>query len=452
MKKVALINPGTFREHGIHEPINIGYIGAYLEQHGVAVKIIDQLAGDNVRKELEDFKPDIVGVTATTPVIPDAYKIADFSRSKNILTVIGGVHASVLPQEALGHCDVVVVGEGEQAMLEIVQGKRASSIVSTAHINNIDEIPMPARHLMNMRHYMRSKDNISGTHLYFVPPGTRVAAILTSRGCPYRCIFCYNSWRRTPVRFHSAERVIAEIQSLINNYKIGALFFFDDELFANKKRLSEICRMMKKEKIKLRWACQARSDAVDVPTLEMVKDAGCRQINFGFESGSQRILDILKNKTVTVGENSAAIGMCRKVGIISWGTFMIGNPTETLDDIEQTRKFIRASRLTAAMIHVTTPYPGTKLWEYCAEKELIPPQIDWADFTTAKVCISACQALPQKQIDALRIQILLKDIIMAGKFDWFGHMWIVVRHPLKALMRIKRIFSSLLPKNRKRAL
>ena len=195
MKKVALVNPGTFREHGIHEPINIGYIGAYLEQYGVTVKIIDQLAGDNVEKELEDFKPDIAGITATTPVIPDAYKIADFSRSKNILTVIGGVHASVLPQEALGHCDVVVVGEGEQAMLEIVQGKNTSSVVSTAHINNIDEIPMPARHLMNMRHYLRSKDNISGTHLYFVPPGTRVSAILTSRGCPYRCIFVITAGR-----------------------------------------------------------------------------------------------------------------------------------------------------------------------------------------------------------------------------------------------------------------
>lgn len=452
MKKVALINPGTFREHGIHEPINIGYIGAYLELHGVEVKILDQLAGENVFKELLNFKPDVVGITATTPVISDAYKIADFSRSKNIQTVIGGVHASVLPEEALRHCDVVVVGEGEKAMLEIAQGKSTASIVSGSHIQAIDEIPMPARHLMKMEHYLRSKDNISGTHLYFVPPRTKVAALLTSRGCPYKCIFCYNSWRRTPVRFHSVERVIVEIQSLITNYNIGALFFFDDELFANKKRLTEICRMIKKEKINLRWACQARSDAIDMATLKMVKDAGCRQINFGFESGSQRILDILKNATVTVEDNRNAIEMCRKVGIISWGTFMIGNPTETLADIEQTRKFIRANRITAAMIHVTTPYPGTKLWEYCATKGLIPPQINWSDFTTAKVCISACETLSQKQIDRLRIDILLNDIVLAGKFDWFGHIWIVLRHPLRSLMKIRRILSSLMPKRKKRTL
>ena len=448
MKKVALVNPGAFRELGIHEPINLGYIAAYLEKYDIPVKIIDQLAGDDVYKELEGFKPDIVGITGTTPVIQDAYKVADFCRSKKIFTVMGGVHASVLPEEASRYCDMVVVGEGEHAMLDIVQGKIDARIVSAPYIDNIDEIPIPARHLMNMNYYLRTKDNISGTHLYFVPPRTRVAAILTSRGCPYRCIFCYNSWRRAPVRFHSAERVISEIESLIDRYQIRALFFFDDELFANKKRLYKICEMLKKNKINLMWGCQARADTVDLATLRMVKEAGCRQINFGFESGSQRILDILKDETITVGENKQAIEMCKKAGILSWGTFMIGNPTETLNDIELTRKFIRASKLNAAMIHVTTPYPGTKLWEYCSEKKLIPRNIDWSDFTTAKVSVSACEVLSNREINKLRIKILFRDIILTGKFDWFGLLWIAFRHPLKQLLRIRRILSPVLPEKR----
>jgi radical SAM superfamily enzyme YgiQ (UPF0313 family) len=448
MKKVALVNPGAFQGHGIHEPISLGYIAAYLEKYNIPVKIIDQLAGDNVYKELEDFKPDIVGITATTVVIRDAYKVANFCRSKGVFTVMGGVHASVLPEEALRYCDRVVVGEGEFAMLDIVQGKISSPIVSAGYINNIDEIPIPARHLMNMDYYLRTKDNISGTHLYFVPPRTRVAAILTSRGCPYRCIFCYNSYRRSPVRFHSPERVISEIELLIDKYKIQALFFFDDELLANKRRLSDICGMMKRNKIDLMWGCQARADAVDLATLRMVKEAGCRQINFGFESGSQRILDILKGETITVEENTQAIEMCRKVGILSWGTFIIGNPTETLNDIELTRRFIRTSRLNAAMIHVTTPYPGTKLWEYCSERKLIPQNIDWSDFTTAKVSVLACETLSNIEIDKLRIKILFRDIILTGKFDWFGFLWIAFRHPLKQLLRIIRVLNSGLPKKR----
>lgn len=127
---------------------------------------------------------------------------------------------------------------------------------------------------------------------------------------------------------------------------------------------------------------------------------------------------------------------------------MIGNPTETLDDIELTRRFIRTNRLNAAMIHVTTPYPGTKLWEYCSEKGLIPQNIDWSDFTTAKVSISACEILSNREIDKLRIKILFRDIILTGKFDWFGHIWIAVRHPLKQLLRIERVLSSVLPKKR----
>lgn len=448
MKKVALVNPGAFKEHGIHEPINIGCIAAYLEKNNVPVKIIDQLAGDDVYKELDQFKPDIVGITATTPVVHDAYSIADFCRSKNILTVMGGVHASVLPQETLEHSDIVVTGEGEYAVLDIVQGKTDSRVISTTYINNIDEIPMPARHLMKMDYYLRSKDNISGTHLYFVPPRTKVAAILTSRGCPYRCIFCYNSWKKNPVRFHSVERVISEIESLIKDYKIRALFFFDDDLFMNKKRLYGICGMLKKNNIRLIWGCQARADTIDPESLRIAKEAGCRQINFGFESGSQKILDILKNDTITVEQNKKAIELCRKAGILSWATFMIGNPGETLQDIELTRKFIRTSRLNAAMIHVTTPYPGTKLWEYCAEHKLIPRDLNWTDFTTAKVCVSACETLSNKEIDTLRIKILFEDIVLTGKFDWFGHIWIALRHPIKQLFRIQRIVGSVLLKKK----
>jgi radical SAM superfamily enzyme YgiQ (UPF0313 family) len=446
MKKVALINPGKNRDYGIHEPINLGYIAANLEKNGVEVKIIDQLSGADVEKEIVSFRPEVVGVTGTTPVISDAYAIADYARNKGILTVIGGVHVSCLPEEGLKHADIVIAGEGEQAMVDIAAGKIEKGIARPPYIKNIDDLPPPARRLMNMEYYSATKDRIYGTHLYYVPPKTRVFALLTSRGCPFKCIFCYNSWRVSPVRYHSPERVIQEIRELVEKYNAQALFFFDDEFFANKKRLKEICRLWKEQGFKLIWGCQARADTIDDENLQLVKEISCRQVNIGIESGSQKILDVLKRKTVTVEQNREAVEKCSRAGLICWGTFMIGNPGETLEDIKQTRKFIRESKLTAAMIHITTPYPGTRLWDWCKEKKLVPENVDWAKFTTADVCVSASDTLSTKEIEKNRIKILVMDIILSGKFDWKGLIWTLVHHPMEQFSTIKRILKAVFAK------
>ena len=164
MKKVALISPGSEDPRfGMSEPLNLGYIASYLEKNGIEVIIIDEVAGQNVAQELSNFNPDIVGITATTPVIYRAYQIADLCRSKGFLTVMGGVHVSVLPREAVKHCDFVVCGEGEDAMLDIANGKISSEekekkIIQRSYIKNIDDVPMPARHLMQMDFYLKSRD------------------------------------------------------------------------------------------------------------------------------------------------------------------------------------------------------------------------------------------------------------------------------------------------------
>lgn len=412
-KKVALINPGKNQEFAVNEPLNLGFIAGFLEQAGIEVKIIDELAGQNVEQGLREYKPDIVGLTATTLLAPDAYRIADFCRKENILTVMGGVHATILPEEALKHVDIVVKGEGELAMLDIVREGITSGIVSRPFIRNIDEIPEPARHLMDMDFYIRVKDRLSGTHLYFAPPRTRTGAILTARGCPYRCVFCHNSWRGMPVRYNSAERAFSEIKHLIERYNIKALFFFDDDIFAHKPRLKKICELMIQNKINLIWACQARVDHVDLETLRMAKEAGCRQIGFGFESGSQRILNILKKDTTTVEQNREAINLCQKAGIIPWGTFMIGNPTETIEDIRMTQQFIRQSGISSLGVHITTPFPGTELWQWCQEHNLMPESLDWSKFTTSQVSIPACDTISPEEIRRLFIET--GDIISANR-------------------------------------
>jgi len=406
--KVALVNPGRGRRWTISEPLNLGYIASYLEQSNIEVRIIDQLAGQDVRKEIDSYGPDIVGITAVTPLAPIAYKIADMCRQKGILTVMGGVHASVMPEEALTHADIVVVGEGETAMLDIINRGVKSGIVSHPYLKNIDELPPPARHLMRQDFYLNILDKIRDlmAFLPFVPPSTKVATLLTSRGCPFQCIFCHNSWRQTPVRFHSAQRVISEIKHLKEAYGVEALFFMDDNMLANKPRLEEICRIMIEEGLDITWGCNTSSHYINPRTAQMIWEAGCREVDFGWESGSQRILDVL-NKPITVERNREAIKICKEAGMLVTGTFMIGNPTETIEDIKLTQQFIKEHEndIDTYGVCITTPYPGTKLWDWCNEQGLIPKSFNWSHFNQGDLKVSACETISARELRRIYLEI-----------------------------------------------
>lgn len=403
IKKIALINPGKNKKFAIQEPLNLGFIASYLEKRDIKVSIIDELAGQNVEKEIEKYRPHIVGITATTPLAPDAYRIANYCKAKGILTVMGGVHAAILPEEALQFVDIVVSGEGEEVLFDIIKNDIKSGIVSRPYIKNIDAIPSPSRHLMQMDFYMHTKDRSPETYLYFVPKHTRVAAMLTSRGCPYDCIFCHNSWKGTPYRFNSPERVLCEIKELIKNYGIQAIFFIEDNFFANKSRVRNICELIIKENINIIWGANSRVDGIDLNIVRTAKEAGCRQITFGFESGSQKILDILNKKT-TIEQNKKAIDICNEAGIIPQGTVMIGNPTETVEDIQLTQKFIKESDIKSLGACITTPFPGSRLWDWCKDHNLLPEKLNWSEFDYSKVVIPACDTISPEEIQRLHLE------------------------------------------------
>lgn len=433
MIKVALINPGKNLEFATAEPLNLEYIASYLEKNNVEVKIIDELAGQNVKKEIRKFSPDFVGITATTPIAPDAYRIADFCREEGIKTILGGIHPSALPQEALKHSDLVVIGEGEKAMLDIVKGKIKSGAISYPYIENLDEIPFPARHLVDMEFYLTITNN---AFLHHTPPDTKTAGLITSRGCPFSCIFCHNSLRKSPFRFHSAERVVSEIENLIYQYGVEALFFFDDHLFAVKSRLKKICELMIKKGLEITWGCNSRVDAVDLESLKIAYKAGCREISFGFESGSQRILDVLNKKT-TVEQNKRAIELCKKIGIMVDCSFMIGSPTETVEDVKLTQKFIKENPIDFAGICITTPFPGTKLWEQCKEKNLLPKEIDWTKFDLTKFSNPIIYTdIPLSELKSLFEET---DKLVAGKKRKIKISWLI-KSFFKAPIKTMKIF------------
>jgi anaerobic magnesium-protoporphyrin IX monomethyl ester cyclase len=398
MTKVALIQPGKDPSCSIHEPLNLGFIASFLIKNGVDVRIIDELVGQDVKKSLEDFKPDIAGITATTPLANDAYRIAEMCKSMGILTVMGGVHATIMPDEALKHADIVVKGEGELAMMDIINKNIRSGIVSAPYIKNLDDVPMPARSLMDMDFYLGCKDRFPDGWLCWVPPHTKTASILTSRGCPNSCTFCHNSWKGLPIRFNSPERVIEEIKILVNDYKAKALFFIDDNLFFDKKRLAKICELMKENKIDIIWGAQSRVDNIDEDILGIAKDAGCKMVSFGFESGSQKTLDSLSKRTV-VEQNKKAIEMCKKAGMPFFGYFIIGCPGETMEDAMMTKKFIEENDIEYCACGLMIPFPGTKIWDWCKEKGIVPKDFsDWDSFRSDKISFYANDTIPADEL------------------------------------------------------
>jgi radical SAM superfamily enzyme YgiQ (UPF0313 family) len=403
--KICLVNPERFTAQQM--PLSLGYLISYLQKYDEEnheFKVIDENAGDYVEKELLKFNPDFVGITSTTPQITRAIEITNFIKNNlDVPVTVGGVHVTLLPKETLlkGNFDVGVIGEGETTFFELVQllknknfvsndlkkikgicFKKGRSVIITEErplIDNLDTIPFPAREFLNLKYYLKPEAVIRGVI-------KRSAHIMSSRGCPYNCVFCSSfAINRRRLRAHSAEYVISEVEHLIKKYKIEALFFQDDDFYVNRERVKKICELMIERGIndKLVWSIQMRTNWLnpnEIENLKLLKKAGCIQVEFGFESGSPKILGFLKKNTITVEQNHQAINLCKQVGLRVFGNFMIGTVGETQEDLEMTKEFILQHNkdLDSMGIFITTPLPKTELWDVCEKKGLLKG-LKWKD-------------------------------------------------------------------------
>lgn len=350
-----LINDRTYLALG---PL---YIAAYLEKHGFEVEFAD-LASKSESEWLIPNDADIYGMGATTPQIPTAIRVSKRIKESNprALTVLGGVHATVLSEETLlnSSFDICVMGEGEETMLEIVQGKPFSSIKGIAYeknggvekngsrplIKDLDSIPFPAYHLLNIMEYAPAGYKMTGS-------------VVASRGCPFSCIFCAQKeiTQRT-VRYRSQENVVSELSFLKEKYGLHTFCFEDETFTVNKKRVISLCRGIRD--LDIHFKCQGRTDTVDLELLTTLKESGCFEIAFGIESGSQRILDIL-GKGATVQENRDAILTAKAAGLRTMAFLIAGSPTENEDSIQETIEFLEEVQPHACSVGMFTPYPGT---------------------------------------------------------------------------------------------
>lgn len=375
-------------------------IASYIREQGYSVTILrDDLQA--IQKQLRCIKlaeRSIIGITATTDVAPIAFELCAYVKKlyPTALCVIGGNHSTALPERTLRESlfDLVVVGEGELTLAEVIrawkEGKTFVDIPGIAFlekgrfimnsprelIKELDILPFPAYDLVDIREcfgYIRAGQVNTKRCLF----------LLVTRGCPFDCVFCGSkaTWHRQ-LRWYSIDYIINLIQKVEKDFDIDSISFLDDELVANRKNIIALTEQFKKTGLarRLRWECHATVNSFDLEVAKILKSAGCISVRFGFESGCQKSLDFLKSGRMKVEDAHRAVKACKEAGLYCFGSFIIGSPNETLDDIMETIQFIEKSRLRESAIFVATPYPGTYLYNLALEKGYLKPNLSWADF------------------------------------------------------------------------
>jgi anaerobic magnesium-protoporphyrin IX monomethyl ester cyclase len=376
-------------------PLGLASIAAFLEGEKISVSIIDVAAQgltlENLVQQIEKIQPRFIGLGAATVLIEPAKTIGKALKQALPQTkiVFGGVHATIFPEELLNldFVDFVVRGEGEYTMAELVKGYDVEKILGLSYkdgkkivhnlprpvIEDIDSLPHPAYHLLPMKDYRPSTGN------YRRMPA---ASFMTSRGCPGRCTFCYTGVNGPRTRFHKAEYILEEIELLIKDYGIKEISFYDDTFTAFKSNVVKLCNLILEKDIDITWSCMSRVDMVDFDLLKLMKRAGCHQVGYGIESADQKILENIK-KRVALEKVKSVIRDTRRAGITTRGMFMFGNPGETVESMEKTLKFALSLRCDIGVFNITTPYPGTEMFQW-ADKNGYLLTKDWSKYDLSR--------------------------------------------------------------------
>lgn len=304
-------------------------------------------------------------------------------------TVIGGAHPSSVPEKCIKDgFDFVVVGEGEKAVTDISNNIIESGIINLPYIKDIDTIPFPARHLIDIHSYGYDID------------GRKATTIITSRGCHYRCAFCSKDVWKKGVRFHSPEYVAREIEDIQQKYGINNILFLDDSFAYNKDRLLSILELIKPLNINFR--CYINSKGMTDEILKKMYDAGCIEVGIGIESGSQKILDIV-NKNTKVEDNLKLVNICKNIGIKVNAFIMIGLPGETYETVIQTKKWMETALPDKFGFNIFVPYIGTPIYNNSEKYDItlydMPNKYSWAKGRQGEhQCFVSTSGLSREQI------------------------------------------------------
>ncbi len=367
---IAYVKPHV-QEDPLSMILGIGYLGAALEKENIPISLIDERVVNDQEMRAAIEANDVIGFGALTPNIRRAIAWAKYAKEKGKITVMGGPHASVDQGIFLesGHFDYVLKGEAEETMpvfLKALDGGNEAEIGAVPGlagwkdgqiwcdnpapplIKKLDDLPMPARHLLPMERYFEMNPE-------------RLVYIFTTRGCPFKCIFCQKELTGRGFRVRSTQAIVDELEHIVKTYDPGVILFVDEILTLRRKRIHEMCDEILRRGLKFEWIANTRADCVDYPLLKHMHRAGCRRIYYGWESGSQRMLDVLK-KDLTPELIVEAARMTRRAGIWAKVYLIVGSPGETKQDVEETEKVLRLAGPDLVRVSVFNPLIGTESW------------------------------------------------------------------------------------------
>jgi radical SAM superfamily enzyme YgiQ (UPF0313 family) len=423
-------------------PLGIGYLAAMIERERPGRYQILHIA-NNVAETLDRERPDLVAISSTSPYFGVARQYAQAAAARKIPVIVGGIHVSMLPQSLYPEMAVAVLGEGERTIVTLLDlfeetggfpRDRLRDIPGLAfrdangllvqtppveYIDPLDQIPHPDRSLGEVR---------------------RHAYLFTSRGCPYRCSFCAST-RFWPgkVRFFSAAYVVDEIQELVEKHQVTLISFYDDLFCANLPRLKKIAELVRQRGLlgRLRFTCNARANIVTDELAATLKGMNVASVNMGLESGCETTLSFLKDR-VTVRDNQQAMATLHRHGLFVSGSFIIGSPEETEEQMMETYQLLKKSPLAITDVNILMPFPGTPIWEYAVERGLVANDMDWnrlthGDVINPRTIINLSQrvtterlCLIYRQFMRLRYRKILSSIL------WHPYRMDILRTALRA--------------------
>jgi radical SAM superfamily enzyme YgiQ (UPF0313 family) len=409
-----------YEKGGIDVPLGVAYIASTLREAGIDVAVIDmpieRMGWKDLETEVERLHPHVVGITAITISYPQALNAAQVVKSidPEIPVILGGPHVTFTPRETLGHevVDFVVMHEGEYALRQLIEndfrnldkiGNVAFKKDGSIHINqnyfieNLDDLPLPARDLFPMADYRALNDFTS---------------VLTSRGCPFGCIFCVPCRMfETSYRTRAVDKVIQEIVHLKAAYHFNKVGFVDDIFTLKRRRVEQFCEAL--EEIDVRWMCNSRVDTLDKELCERMHEAGCTTLFFGAESGNTQVLDTLK-KRIQPSQILNAVKWAKDAGIEVHLSFIVGTPGETRDMIMETLEFIDSLDVDRLTISPLTPYPGTSLGDLPEEWGIKIIQRTWNQYNMMLPLIETKELSIQELTD-IWLHIVKKYYVHEGE-------------------------------------
>ena len=432
IKKVLLFMPPAFTFKDSLDvnplpPLGLGYLGAVLENAGIEVRIVDCLlegwsnrvevaeniirvgsSFDQIEDIIRGYGPDIVGVNNLfTKQHGNAHKVYDLAKrvDKGIITVGGGAHPTVMPELVLAdeNVDFVVLGEGDDTIIglvNVIEGRSDISaldgigykengqikiIPKTKFIADLDKLPFPARHLLNMEKYFGLKASHGARRK------KRFSPIITSRGCPAKCTFCsaYRVWGRK-FRQRSPENIIAEMKHIKQKYGIEEIMFEDDNTTLNIKRAGKLLDLMIEEKLNFVWDTPngVAAFALNENLINKIKESGCYSLNLALESGNQYVLDNIIKKPLKLERAKQLVKYAQSIGLDVKIYFIMGMPGETKEQIWDSFHLAKELGIYKPFISIATPYPGSELYDICRKNKYIPDDFSLDDLFIRSFSIS----------------------------------------------------------------